>query len=226
MSLEFSKVPFILLCCVGRSGSTLLLRLLNSIPGYHIMGENKVAIQNLLNFYLSIKHVIEVNETVDDEHFKLAWNNEFDFEDVQDDIYSIFWNLFWNPKKRVFGFKEIRFGIEDYQDFENELNAFKELFPNLKIIFLTRDIKELIKSSWWAEDPEDSKIHIKIQNKNFSKYIKKIKKELPENETNFIYHITYADIVKKSNNFIKLYDFLGESFSEKEYIKVMEKVTR
>ena len=226
MPIAFSNAPFVLLCCQGRSGSTLLLRLLNTARGYHLMGENKMAIQNLLHYYMSLKHMDEVKNTVDEEHYKLAWQNTFDFAEIKNNIYRIFWDMFWHPQKRVFGFKEIRFGLEDFGNFEDELNAFKELFPNLKIVFLTRDVKELLKSSCWADNPKDSKEYLQRQQKNFTDYIKKIESGATENSDPFVFPITYKDIVKKNENLYKLFDFLGEPFSEEHYLEVMEKITR
>ena len=115
---------------------------------------------------------------------------------------------------------------KDFGNFEDELNAFKELFPNLKIVFLTRDVKELLKSSWWADNPKDSKEYLQRQQKNFTDYIKKIESGATENSDPFVFPITYKDIVKKNENLYKLFDFLGEPFSEEHYLEVMEKITR
>ena len=45
----------VLLCCVGRSGSTTLQRIMNTIPNSNICGENNGAIIDLLRFYKNIK---------------------------------------------------------------------------------------------------------------------------------------------------------------------------
>ena len=41
----------VIICATGRSGSTTMLRLLNTIPNSNICGENNGAIINLLEFY-------------------------------------------------------------------------------------------------------------------------------------------------------------------------------
>ena len=45
----------ILICATGRSGSTTMMRLLNTIPNTNICGENFGAINSLLEFYRKIK---------------------------------------------------------------------------------------------------------------------------------------------------------------------------
>ena len=45
----------VLLCCTGRSGSTTLQRIMNSIPNSNICGENYGAINSLLLFYKKLK---------------------------------------------------------------------------------------------------------------------------------------------------------------------------
>lgn len=47
---------FILICATGRSGSTTLQRIINTIPNTNITGENNGAIENLLMCYNNIKY--------------------------------------------------------------------------------------------------------------------------------------------------------------------------
>lgn len=41
----------VLICATGRSGSTTMQRIINTIPGSNICGENYGAINSLLDFY-------------------------------------------------------------------------------------------------------------------------------------------------------------------------------
>lgn len=222
MSVIFSKVPFVLLCCQGRSGSTLLLRHLNAIDGYHLMGENGGAIRGLLNFYYGIKKS-NVERTSGEEHYRMAWANSFDYNLIISNIYDIFKDLFWNPQKRVFGFKEVSFGYDDYITFEDEMNSIKELFPNLKIIFLTRNIEELLQSAWWAESGDFAKQRLLNQEGIFKEYMEKQK---VENNNAFTFHISYDDLCEKNNKVKELYSFLEEKFDDASYMEVMKKITK
>ena len=51
--MENDKI--VLICASGRSGSTTLQRILNSIPNSNICGENMGAINSLLEFYKRLK---------------------------------------------------------------------------------------------------------------------------------------------------------------------------
>ena len=45
----------VLICATGRSGSTTMQRIINSVPNSNICGENFGAINSLLEFYKNIK---------------------------------------------------------------------------------------------------------------------------------------------------------------------------
>ena len=45
----------VLICATGRSGSTTMQRIINTIPNSNICGENYGAINSLLEFYRRIK---------------------------------------------------------------------------------------------------------------------------------------------------------------------------
>ena len=70
----------ILICAVGRSGSTTLELILNTIPNSNICGENNGAINSLLEFYKQIKYTQHMINT---DFSKL--NNE-----DRKDIFKIF----------------------------------------------------------------------------------------------------------------------------------------
>ena len=46
----------VLICATGRSGSTTMQRIINTIPNSNICGENFGAINSLLEFYRRIKN--------------------------------------------------------------------------------------------------------------------------------------------------------------------------
>jgi len=58
---DVSQDKIILLCCTGRSGSTTLQRMINTIPDSNICGENHGAINSLLEFYKNIKYSSNTN---------------------------------------------------------------------------------------------------------------------------------------------------------------------
>ena len=50
LTLNFNNLEFVLICATGRSGSTTLQQIINTIPNSNICGENGGAINNLQNF--------------------------------------------------------------------------------------------------------------------------------------------------------------------------------
>lgn len=145
------------LCIVtyGRSGSTLLQAILNSIDGYCIRGENNLA---LLPLFWSSRRLTEAKATysVDSHRSNHPWYGIGDvdperytrrlIEAFRDDV------LRPPPGCRVVGFKEIRyFEVEDLALFLNFIRT--ELYP-CKLIFNTRDADAVARSAWHGEgDP-------------------------------------------------------------------------
>lgn len=155
----------VLICAVGRSGSTTLQLVLNSIPNSNICGENNGAIHHLLNFYKEVKFThqkvhTEFNAFNDEDKkdiFKLfssrtkpSWYNSFELKDIQSNIRSLIIAMFKkNEYCNLWGFKEIR-----YQGKMDLLHEFLELFPNTKVVIHIREnIMKQSKSAWYKSDP-------------------------------------------------------------------------
>ena len=75
---------FILICATGRSGSTTLQRIINTIPNINITGENNGAIENLLMCYKNIKYTNNMTPKHEEN-----LNKELDVEEpclLKDDV--------------------------------------------------------------------------------------------------------------------------------------------
>jgi hypothetical protein len=149
---------FILICATGRSGSTTLQRIINTIPNTNICGENDNAILHILEFYRSTKCKNIVNKKYSEflaKNIKPCWYNDFNKEQIKEQVKSLIISYLKNDNTATtLGFKEIRYNEKNI----HLLKEFKELFPNTKIIIhLRRKVSEQIKSQWWAENKEESK---------------------------------------------------------------------
>ena len=148
------EYTFILICATGRSGSTTLQRIINTIPNTNICGENSNAILHLINSYTSIKSLSENNnyEYYINKNKKPCWYNYFDKEKYIDDLRNtIIHFLDYTDTSLHIGFKEIRYNDSNI----HLLPKFIELFPNTKIILhIKKDIATQSKSDWWARNPE------------------------------------------------------------------------
>lgn len=240
---QFNESNCLFVVAQGRSGSTLLLKLLNNIEGYNICGENYGAISNLAGFYQSIlktttmvpkkegkfcsyeelinlpKQKILSSPKEIKDYSGFEWYNIYNIESIENKLQELIIDLF-NPEKKfkVWGFKEIRFGIENtenYTTFSDELNFIKKLFPKAKFLFLTRNIESLLKSAWWAENPEKSREKLEKQQFLFQEY--------HNNNIQFSYSITYNDLINNTKVLHGMYDFLGEEFELNKYQNLIKR---
>jgi len=149
----------VVICSTGRSGSTTMLRLLNTIPNSNICGENQNMIISILdayrkmkstNYYYKTKYMDEDALDRGLEQLKPAWYNSFNYRKMNYLIKEIIIEMFKDKDTtQLWGFKEIRI-VDPYS--LSLLNDFKELFPQLKVIIhLRQDTAIQSRSSWWAE---------------------------------------------------------------------------
>ena len=150
----------VLICATGRSGSTTMQRIINTIPNSNICGENFGAINSLLEFYRRIKtttidyvpgHMNPASyENIISKNVKPSWYNSYNFNNMVQMIRITIINMFKNKDStNVWGFKEIRYdsGNIDY------IKDFKELFPQTKVIIQFREnIQAQSKSGWFKEE--------------------------------------------------------------------------
>lgn len=164
------ETEFILICATGRSGSTTLQRIINTIPNVNIKGENNNAIIHLLEFYKSIKfNLIENNSysTFINKNNKPCWYNDFNKQEIVNQIKKLILSfLNKNNTYKIVGFKEIRYNETNM----HLLNEFKELFPKTKFIFHIRNPEKQCKSDWWGKDIEKSKKELYEINESFYKF--------------------------------------------------------
>ena len=214
---------FILICATGRSGSTTLQQIINTIPESNICGENHGAINHLLEFYKSIKVTfknsynkktkkMKTYDYLQKHKIKPSWYNIFNFNKIKNNIkYTIVQMLIENNKNQIIGFKEIRYDNEKI----NLIKEFKELFPNTKVIVHYRNnISEQLKSK------KKSQYKAKKLGYNFfEKYNNELSKFAKENK-DFCYESTFEDLFDK-NKVHNIFKFLNKDFNLNEYNKII-----
>ena len=215
--MNIDKYNFILICSIGRSGSTTLQRILNTIPETNIFGENNSAILHLLRFYKSIKSKQIINKKYD--HFvknelKPCWYNYFNEKDIKNKIKEMIISFLNYDKATTIGFKEIRYSEKN--DDLSLLHEFKELFPNVKIlIHIRNDTKKQSQSDWWGENSKESEKYIINTNKYLTNFYNTNK--------DFVYLSTFEDMFNH-DKLLKLFEFIGkkEHFNKKSIQKILE----
>lgn len=212
----------VIICATGRSGSTTMLRLLNTIPNSNICGENDGAIISLLEFYKKIKYTTvtkslqtynstSLEQIVKERRMSPSWYNSYNYNAIVLSIKSMIINLFKNKKETtLWGCKEIRF-LNGKIELVKEL---KELFPQTKIIIhVKKNIEKQSKSQWYAED-NNSIIKLAKQNNEFYQFYMK--------NQDFCYFSTFEDMFNM-NKLREIFFFIGCGiyFNEKKIKDVL-----
>ena len=212
------KFDSILIVTYGRSGSTLLQGILNSIEGCLIRGENKNFCFGLYEAYKAIKHSKKFEEATEVTHawYGAPFINEEKFlkqasQMTKDLILS---NKKDDPKIECYGFKEIRYYLPPVQKkFEDYLEFLEKIFPNVCFIFNTRNLDDVLKSQWWS----------KLERKNTKQQLLNLENKFTEfcSKHDNTFQITYENVISKSKNLEKMFDFLGAEYITDQIDKVI-----
>lgn len=197
----------ILICATGRSGSTTMQRIINTIPNSNICGENYGALNSLLEFYHRIKYTTanyvpgHLNpasyEDIISKNVKPAWYNSYDFQKTVTMIKILITSLFKkSDTTNLWGFKEIRYDNGDIK----YVKLFKELFPQTKVIIQIRENIKAQSQSSWMKDDKNSLKYLNTLNNEFYKFY--------QENTDFCYFITFEKMfdTQQIKNLFKFID--------------------
>lgn len=218
-------MKIILICGTGRSGSTTLQRIINTIKDSDITGEKGLVIENILQSYRELIMNPHLNNNsnpgvsyVEKENcFKPCWFNNYNIDNVKDNYRKLITSIISSSDKRVIGFKEIRWfggdtGESIYKIKDGSLiNVFLELFPETKIILHIDDNLERQKNSGWFKNNPDSEKELQILNERIIKFSK-------INNCYLSYMKDLFNIDKQK----EMFKFLEEDFNEELYKYIIE----
>lgn len=150
---EAREYDYVFVVTYGRSGSTLLMGLLNAIPGYRILGENGNALYQLFQAYAAIATAHEKFPGALHQDPRSAWYGaprlrpeRFRADLVESFVRNV---LRPEPGDRVLGFKEVRYTLEHMPDLAEFLDFVRRAFPGCKIVFNHRQAAATARSGWW-----------------------------------------------------------------------------
>jgi len=190
----------------GRSGSTLLQAMLNSLPGYVIRGENG----GLVEFArLLVRRLDRVrassnppSSSPSDAWYGLA---AIDRTGLLRGLGEVLEREVIRPPAdaRCVGFKEIRYGPQDTPDLGDLLNFMSEVFERSCFIFNARRLEDVAKSQWWANRPDSLQ------------YLQSCEERMRTAHASGAYQSYWVDYDSYSSHpeeLSGLFEFLGEPF--------------
>lgn len=199
-------LEYLFVVTYGRSGSTLLMGLLNTLPGYLIRGENRDALHHLFQFEKTMR-----TESTRGPRRKLREPTHPFFgiagyprERAVRQLRRLATETVMRPKEetRVTGFKEIRWYHSDLEDYVAWL---REVFPGARFLVNTRNHADVLKSKWWAGG-EDKSAHLaEIEERLLA---------LAGSLGDAAYHVHYDDYVADPASLRGMFAWLGEEFDE------------
>lgn len=152
-------MKYVVIVAPGRSGSTLLQGVLNSIPGWCVRGEN----QNVtLPLYRAERLLLMAKRAAGgrtDSTHSFFGAEEFQAERFVGDLRRALLNQLIGdqPTPRAIGFKEIRWFEENLlsDNLWSYLQFLERLLPDVMFLALRRDTDDILKSAWWAHSDQD-----------------------------------------------------------------------
>jgi hypothetical protein len=197
----------------GRSGSTLLMGILNSIPGWLLRGENRHAMRHLYDFHrsgLAEKARVDPARASEPTHpwFGIeSFPEEASLQHIRALAEATL--LRPEPDTRVTGYKEIRW----YDDYLPDYLAFlRQVFPGARFVLNTRNLEDVAASNYWThkDDPLGQ-----VQ-RNEATMLAAV-----EGLGDSVHRVHYDDYVADPATLRGLFDWLGEDFDEQRVRDVM-----
>ncbi len=198
----------ILIITYGRSGSTLLQGILNTIDGVVLRGENDNV---FFDFFKTYQKLIELKDQYKNAVLPIhSWYGMSFFDEalLMDHYRELAKGIlladhYKEADKLCVGFKEIRYD-EVGDQLEAYLDFLARLFPNAAFIFNTRNLEDVTKSAWWKEADRDTVLkELSALEAGFEAYAK---------DHEVCFQINYDDIITKGKKLQDLFRFLGASY--------------
>ena len=163
------SAPVVILSA-GRSGSTLLQRIVNTSPNLVIWGEHGGMLSGVANSYQNLIYGKQLNDfhynrkdkvtkslitgSYSKYNISINWMNSFDKENSKDLFRNFIFSTL-NQKVKLtstqkWGFKEILYSNND-----NVVNMLVDLFPDTKFLFSIRNPLDAVLSMMFAFSSED-----------------------------------------------------------------------
>ena len=208
----------------GRTGSTLLMGVLNSADGMLIRGENMGLCAGLYAAYNSMSETMATHgKTAHDSSYAFFGADQLDDDTFFRDARNLLKNQLVPEGLDgivCWGFKEIRYTpnalrtVEQYP-LSSFLDFMARLMPKPCFTFLTRNHDDVSKSGWWNTK---EKSHVVDQFNAFETRARDW-----SNGRSDCYWIDYANLVDRDEKLLALFEFVGAGYDEGRVNAVMSR---
>jgi hypothetical protein len=212
---------FVLVITFGRSGSTLLQGVLNTIPNACVRGENNNSLVYLQQFYDSLNEAKKLCYNADSTTTQDPWFgiDQVDMASVQERLRDLITSQVLSvPDDAAWiGFKEIRYGWKNFKTYEalrDYILFLRLLFPGLRLVFNYRSPQATMKSGWWPEVENAARILANIEKKMRQAY---------DEFRPISFWVEYENYTKRPESLQELFTFLGASYNADAVRKVFAK---
>lgn len=203
-SLRFDHIVIV---SYGRTGSTLLQGLLNSINGVLVRGENNDLFAHFWEANKALSMGAGVYSSFYPNH---AWFGRVYFDELRwwADLRRLARNYLLadqqdNPNVHCLGFKEIRFNRRG-SELGGYLEFLERLLPNCCFLFNSRDHQEVLRSGFYKDsDTTNAKQELSQLEKAFHSFAA---------DRSNCFEISYHDLKTRSPRLQEMFGFLGATY--------------
>lgn len=211
---------FVFLITYGRSGSTVLQRIIGSMPGTCFRGENMGIVEPLQKMVLTMQgaeQLVDYSRSIPSRGPWFGADN-FNTRGLTRDLVDVFLRQVIKPPPGVdrIGFKEIRHSHQDRRSFFELMDFMATAFEGARFVFNTRTVDAVAQSSWWKDTAfEDVKALVDRADANFEAYTN----AYPDR----CLMIDYNDYAQNLDGLEPLYAFLGERFDRQQARAILDR---
>ena len=153
-STALGNRDFLVVLGSGRSGTTIIQHLLNSIPGFDLRGENGGSFWPLIDAIALVHDFRAGDARWASDASTDPWSGfqNIDIEKFEAGLMETFVEEVLRPEAsaRVIGFKEIRFPV---RGLGRSIQHIQRLIPRTRFVLAFRDPASIARSGWWPKDP-------------------------------------------------------------------------
>ena len=207
LPLPFAPPPagHVFIVTYGRTGSTLLQKLLDAIPGYYVAGENHDSLRGVFEAWRNAS-ILKVKYGWGHQASDHPWHGAHaaDPDGYARAMVAAFVAHILRPPRgsRVIGFKEIRYLTGDLRDYLLFIDRF---MAPAKFVINTRSVDAVARSAWW-KDADKAQLAADIA--RFEAITSALAAEFPDRFT----VIDYAEWTRDPEALRPVYAMLGARF--------------